>query len=77
MNRGKDLTEVRSPQRQLAPDIVGLEQGKPTSLRGITNMALSCAKASTTEVPDSGTARPNPCSGRRVTGVPTGRHDLK
>jgi len=35
MNMGKDLTEVRSPQRQLAPDIVGLEQGEPTFLRGI------------------------------------------
>jgi len=39
MNMGKDLTEVRSPQRQLAPDIVGLEQGELTSLRGIANKA--------------------------------------
>ena len=39
MNMGKDLTEVRSPQRQLAPDRVGLEQGEPTFLRGIANKA--------------------------------------
>jgi RNA-directed DNA polymerase len=32
---GKDLTEVRSPQRKLVPDGVGLEQYEPTSLRGI------------------------------------------
>ena len=32
---GKDLTEVRSPQRKLVPDNVGLEQYEPTSLRGI------------------------------------------
>jgi group II intron reverse transcriptase/maturase len=35
MNMGKDLTEVRSPQRPLVPDIVGLESGEPTFLRGI------------------------------------------
>ena len=39
MNMGKDLTEVRSPQRQLAPDIVGLEQGELTFLWGIANKA--------------------------------------
>ena len=62
MDKGKDLTEVRSPQRQLAPDTVGLEQSEPTFLRGIANtarsgaslMALSCAKASMTEEPDAG-----------------------
>lgn len=32
---GKDLTEVRSPQRELVPDNVGLEHYEPTSLRGI------------------------------------------
>lgn len=32
---GKDLTEVRSPQRKLMPDIVGLENHEPTSLRAI------------------------------------------
>ena len=32
---GKDLTEVRSPQRKLVPDKVGLEQYEQTSLRGI------------------------------------------
>jgi RNA-directed DNA polymerase len=36
---GKDLTEVRSPQRKLMPDTVGLEQHKPTSLRGIAEKA--------------------------------------
>lgn len=41
-HRGKDLTEVRSPQRQLAPDTVGPDQGKPTSLRGIANRAKAC-----------------------------------
>lgn len=32
---GKDLTEVRSPQRKLVPDDVGLDKYEPTSLRGI------------------------------------------
>ena len=32
---GKDLTEVRSPQRKLVPDNVGLDQCEQTSLRGI------------------------------------------
>ncbi len=41
MDKGKDLTEVRSPQRQLAPDKVGLEQSEPTFLRGIANKARS------------------------------------
>ena len=41
MNMGKDLTEVRSPQRQLAPDNVGLEQSEPTFLWGIANKAKS------------------------------------
>ncbi len=41
MNKGKDLTEVRSPQRQLAPDTVGLEQGEQTFLRGIAIKAKS------------------------------------
>lgn len=36
---GKDLTEVRSPQRKLMPDRVGLEQHEPTSLRGIAEKA--------------------------------------
>ena len=36
---GKDLTEVRSPQRKLVPDTVGPDKGKPTSLRGIANRA--------------------------------------
>jgi hypothetical protein len=37
--RGKDVTEVRSPPRQLLPDTVGPEAQKPTSLRGIANKA--------------------------------------
>ena len=36
---GKDVTEVRSPHRQLLPDTVGPEHQKPTSLRGIANKA--------------------------------------
>lgn len=36
---GKDLTEVRSPQRKLAPDTVGSDTRKPTSLRGIAHKA--------------------------------------
>ena len=36
---GKDLTEVRSPQRKLVPDNVGLGQYEQTSLRGIANKA--------------------------------------
>ncbi len=39
MNMGKDLTEVRSPQRQLAPDNVGPEQGEPIFLRAIATKA--------------------------------------
>lgn len=41
MNKGKDLTEIRSPQRQLGPDTVGLEQGEQTFLRGIAIKAKS------------------------------------
>jgi group II intron reverse transcriptase/maturase len=36
---GKDLTEVRSLQRKLVPDRVGLEQYEPTSLQGIATKA--------------------------------------
>ncbi len=36
---GKDLTEVRSSQSKLMPDIVGLENDEPSSLRGIANRA--------------------------------------
>ena len=32
---GKDLTEVRSLQRKLAPDTVGSDKRKPTSLKAI------------------------------------------
>ncbi|PKN23738.1 MAG: hypothetical protein CVU64_23750 [Deltaproteobacteria bacterium HGW-Deltaproteobacteria-21] len=32
---GKDLTEVRSLQGKLAPDMVGSDKRKPTSLQGI------------------------------------------
>ena len=37
--RGKDVTEVCSPHRQLLPDTVGPEDQKPTSLRGRANKA--------------------------------------
>ena len=43
---GKDLTEVRSPQRKLVPDKVGLEQYEPTSLRGIAIKAKGHGKTS-------------------------------
>jgi RNA-directed DNA polymerase len=36
---GKDLTEGHSPHRTLAPDTVGSEARKPTSLRGIADKA--------------------------------------
>ncbi len=39
---GKDLTEVRSPQRKLMPDTVGSERCEPTSLRGIAKRARAC-----------------------------------
>jgi group II intron reverse transcriptase/maturase len=41
---GKDLTEVRSPQRKLVPDKVGLEQYEQTSLRAIAIKAKARAK---------------------------------
>ena len=40
--RGKDLTEVRSLQRKLVPDVVGSDEYKPTSLQGIANRAKAC-----------------------------------
>jgi RNA-directed DNA polymerase len=36
---GKDVTEVRSPPRQLRPDTVGPDPQEPTSLRGIAHKA--------------------------------------
>lgn len=39
MYRGKDLTEVRSPHRELVPDDVGPGKGEPTFLRGIAEKA--------------------------------------
>lgn len=42
--RGKDVTEVRSPQRKLVPDIVGSDHHKPTSLRGIAEKAKADKK---------------------------------
>jgi retron-type reverse transcriptase len=41
---GKDLTEVRSSQRKLVPDNVGLGQYEQTSLRGIATKAKAHAK---------------------------------
>src|SRR3989442_9932747 len=38
-SKGKDVTEVRSPHRQLLPDTVGPEQQQPTSLRGRAHKA--------------------------------------
>ena len=76
MNKGKDLTEVRSPQRQLAPDKVGLEQSEPTFLRGIAIKARRLVLRESEYDRGTGcgkTARPGLCGGRRVTGVPTAR----
>ncbi len=42
--KGKDVTEVRSPQRKLVPDIVGSDHRKPTSLRGIADKAKADKK---------------------------------
>ena len=36
---GKDLTEVRSPERKLMPNIAGSETHEPTSLQGIAAKA--------------------------------------
>ncbi|MDZ7843050.1 MAG: reverse transcriptase domain-containing protein [Gammaproteobacteria bacterium] len=36
------MTEVRSPQRKLVPDTVGLDEHEPTSLRGIAKRARAC-----------------------------------
>jgi RNA-directed DNA polymerase len=41
---GKDLTELRSPQRKLMPDIAGSEHHKQTSLRGIATKARRSRK---------------------------------
>jgi len=41
---GKNLTEVRSPQRKLVPDKAGLEKYEQTSLRGIANKAKANGK---------------------------------
>ncbi len=41
---GKDLTEVRSPQRKLVPDKVGLGKCEQTSLRGIATKAKANRK---------------------------------
>ena len=41
---GKDLTEVRSPQRKLVPDNVGLGKYEQTSLRGIAMKAKANPK---------------------------------
>jgi len=38
-DKGKDVTEVRSPHRQLLPDTVGPEDQEPTSRRGRANTA--------------------------------------
>jgi len=65
--KGKDVTEVRSPQRKLVPDIVGSDHRKPTSLRAIADRMLligvSCTEASTTEEPDAGNLHVRDCAG--------------
>jgi len=58
---GKDLTEVRSPQRKLMPNTVMLGKHKPTSLWGIAYKMA--AKASTTEEPREGKLHAGICAG--------------
>ena len=63
---GKDLTEVRSPQRKLVPDSVGSEQHEPTSLRGIASGGrwyVRLAEASTTEEPGAEKLHAGVCAG--------------
>ena len=64
---GKDLTEVRSPQRKLMPDTEDWERHELTSLRGIAYKALTTslltAKASTTEEPREGKLHAGICAG--------------
>jgi hypothetical protein len=64
---GKVLTEVRSPQRKLAPDIVGSDHRKPTSLRGIADrtfpVGASCTEAGMTEEPDAENLHVRDCAG--------------
>ena len=72
---GKDLTEVRSPQRKLMPDAEDWERHELTSLRGIAYKAkakpgyrcrmksLLTAKASTTEEPREGKLHAGICTG--------------
>ena len=64
---GKDLTEVRSPQRKLMPDTEDWERHEQTSLRGIAYKAkkknsLLTAKASTTEEPREGKLHAGICA---------------
>ena len=66
--RGKDLREVRGSQRKLMPDIVGLDQHEPTSLRGLAigdllETVMNCAEASMTEEPDAGKLHVRVCTG--------------
>jgi hypothetical protein len=51
---GKDLTEVRSLQRKLVPDNVGLGQYEQTSLRGIATKAKACARHRFQDLPAIG-----------------------
>lgn len=72
----KVLTEVRSAQRKLTPDTVGLEFRKHTSLRGIANtvkrvMLAVKGNEYNRRTGCEKTARPSLYGGRRVTYVPT------
>ena len=72
---GKDLTEVRSSQRKLAPDTVGSDKRKPTSLRGIANKAKS-VRLARKRVQPRNRMRENFTSGS-VRGVPGNRHSYR
>ena len=72
---GKDLTEVHSLQRKLAPDTVGSDTRKPTSLRGIADKAKSVCLA-WKRVRPRNRMRENFTSGS-VRGVPGNRHSYR
>lgn len=65
--KGKDLTEVRSPQRKFVPDVSGrIWQANLTvgnSKQVEMHKAITCAKASTTEEPDAGKLHVRVCAG--------------
>src|ERR687895_1599947 len=74
---GKDLTEARSPQRKLIPDMSGRTRMSQLDSRGTANRwrtgnGFSLRGSECNRGTGCGnTARPGLCGGRRVTDVPT------